>query len=303
MPWQVAAILKIAGGSVLAPLAFRLLGEVPARERAKRIGLQYAWAVALVLPLALAWGGPLFYSEAWKIALLGAVTSLGVLFQWRAYALSLSRSAVFIPLSNVIPLILSAALLGEWRSFSANLLLLLGFFLAILGLALHVSHDVRQRRKAEAAQPPPRAFYANAAAFTLIFGLATFLLNHWAKAGVPASEFLVCWYGGALAGAAVLLVVTPATAPAVPAPMPATTKHALIALAGFSIVLNMAMEYLALQRAPQTVVLPVFAVADIVGPVLVGCLACREWAKLHRLAWLYLGVALAGALIMALAHA
>jgi hypothetical protein len=302
MPWQVAALLKIAGGSVLAPLAFRLLGEASAPERAKRIALQYGWALALVLPLAFVWGESCCSSEAWKIAVLGALTTLGVFFQWRAYALSLSRSAIFIPLSSVIPLMLSAALLGEWLSFSTNLSLLLGFFLAVLGLALHVSRDVRQKRNAESGEPLPRAFYANAIAFTLIFGIATFLLNHWAKAGVPAAEFLIFWYAGAFAGSIVLLFFMRTFAPPEQAPMPSTATHALIALAGLSIVLNMAMEYVALQRAPQTVVLPIFAVADIVGPVLVGCLVFREWAKLYGLEWLYLGVALTGALIMAVAH-
>ena len=54
MTWQVAVLLKMLGGSMLAPYAFRLLGNAAPRERVYRITVQFAWAAVFALCITTA---------------------------------------------------------------------------------------------------------------------------------------------------------------------------------------------------------------------------------------------------------
>lgn len=301
MSWQIVALLKILAGSLLAPFAFRLLGGVSLRERVYRITLQYVGAAALALLIALWFGGLSFAGEWWKITVVGTLVPFGVLFQWRAYALSLSRSAVFIAFSNIIPLALSAALLDEWRVFSGNGPLVGGLLLALLGLTLNARHEVLEGRQAEKRAAMPLTFCGNALAFTLVLGFAAFLLNYWAKTGVGAAQFLFAWYFGALAGSIVLFLST-GSLPRLSAQRIPAKEYVLIALAAFSIVVSMGLEFVSFQRVEQTVVLPIYALGDIIGPALLGLIVFHEWRRSLGLGFLYISLGLLGAVLMSVAR-
>ena len=80
MTWELAVFLKIVGGYVLAPIVFRLLGNVPTRERVYRIMLQYAWAALFAFCVALVAGFTLS-PAAWPIFGIGLIMPLTVYFQ------------------------------------------------------------------------------------------------------------------------------------------------------------------------------------------------------------------------------
>ena len=202
MTWQIVVLLKVLAGSLLAPLAFKLLGDVTPRERVTRIMLQFGWACAFALiATKILWADPSFSQVSWRIMSVGALMPIGAYFLWRAYSISLSRSAVFMSLMNVVPLVLSAAILGEWTAFLGNAPLLLGVTTAILGLGLHCRDDIiknRLKEKTAAGSEVRPSFYANAVSFMLIFGVATYLENVWAKAGCrkrrrPTCVALAMW--------------------------------------------------------------------------------------------------------------
>lgn len=297
MTWQLAVALKIVGGYMLAPAVFRLLGDVPTRERVYRILLQYAWAMLFAAGVALA-GGLTFSKELWPIFLIGFLMPLTVFFQWRAVAYSISRTALFLESGAAIPLALSGILFGEWRVFEGNTLLIVGFALTALGIGLHAWWDIRNRHLDTAL---PLAFYGNALGCTVLLALATFLQNVWAKTGTGVPEFLVAWYGGALAGAALFFALTrhlPATSVA----MPVWKEQSLIFLAAVSIVLNLSFMFVAFTLVEQTVALPIMTVGGLAGPIIVGMLFFKEWRTIRGIAWLYLAVAFFGALVMALSR-
>lgn len=305
MGWESVVFLRILGGSVFAPIAFRLLGSVERRERASRIMLQYAWAALFALGIALVWG--FTPSDAlWPIFITGMFMPLGVYFQWGANAMSVSRSALFSELSAVIPLFLSAVLLAEWRVFAGNGFLLAGFACVVLGVALHGWSDIKRKRQEErekkAIDVLPAKFYWNALAFALIFALATFFQNVWAKGGVGIPEFMVSWYAGALLSSIVFFAITRRDPRSQAPQMSALKEQFLILLAAVSIVLALSLSFVAFTLVEQTVALPIFSIGAIIGPLLVGMILFKEWKAIHGRAWVYLGIAVIGAFIMALAR-
>jgi len=302
MTWQLAVLLKMLGGSVLAPFAFRLLGNAAPRERVYRITLQFAWAAVFALVIAATMHAALPSARYLQVAFVGALMPLAVFFQWRAYAWSLSRGAIFMALMNIIPLVMSAVLLSEWRVFLGNTALVAGFAVAVLGVSLHLYKDIRDKRKNEKIETLPLAFYGNALAFKLIFGLAMFLENYWAKTGIETPEFLTSWYVGAFAGSLVFLLATRHLPRSQMPAMPFGKEQLLIVLAAAGIVSNLGLTFFSFQMVEQTVAMPIFAVGDIVGPMLVGMLVFGEWKSIRGMGWIYLSLGLAGAVTMALAR-
>ncbi len=301
MTWELAVVLKILGGSVLAPVVFRLLGDVAPRERIYRIMLQYAWTILFALGVATVWGF-IPSHDLWPIAAIGVLMPFAVFFQWRAMAISPSRTGIFMEGTSFIPLLLSAVLLGEWRAFEGNSQLLLGFVLVFVGVVLHARADIVNRRKKEEATSPTMGFLRNAVGFMLIFAIATFLENFWAKTGIQTPGFLVAWYVGAFVGSVVLFAATRHLPRVATSQLQVGKEQLLIFLAAVSIICSLGLQFVAFTLVEQTVALPIMSVGGVIGPVLVGMLVFKEWKKFEGREWVYLGLGFVGALTMALSH-
>src|SRR3989338_8928696 len=156
MTWQLAVLFKVLAGSLVAPFVFHMLGNAEPRERIFRIALLYTWALITALVIA---GIPMeFPPTLWPITLVGALGVSGVYFQLRAIAWSPSLSAIFVAFTSLIPLFLSGVALGEWRAL-ADITLLGGVVLVVLGVALWVHEDVREKRQKEDAGAVPLSFW------------------------------------------------------------------------------------------------------------------------------------------------
>ncbi len=301
MTWELAVTLKILGGSILAPLVFRFLGDVPPRERIYRIMLQYAWTVVFAVGVMIVLG---FTSsrDLWPIAVIGALMPFAVFFQWRAMAISPSRTGIFMEGTSIIPLLMSAILLGEWKAFEGNGQLLFGFILVLVSVALHARMDIRNKGKVGEASSPTTGFLRNAVGFMLIFAVATFLENYWAKTGIQTPEFLVTWYVGAFAGSVILFAATRYLPRSTTPQLQTKKEQVLIFLAAVSIIFSLGLQFVAFTLVEQTVALPIMSVGGVIGPVLVGMLIFHEWKMIKGWGWLDIGLGFVGALIMAFSH-
>ena len=200
---------------------------------------------------------------------------------------------------SIIPLLLSGLLLGEWRALN-NAMLTLGFLLAVFGIGLHIRREYLNARQTEAQGLLSIWFYPNALAFTIIFGIGTYLENVWAKSSIPPPDFLASWYIGTCVGALAMFIAS-RKLPHVKRNMGSVRELALSALAGTSIVVSLWFAFISFGMVEQTIVLPVYAVADIVGYVLVGIVIFREWRTLKgNLVNLALGIL--GALLIVLSR-
>lgn len=301
MTWELATLLKIFGGSILAPIVFRILGNVPPRERIYRIMLQYAWTILFAVGVALVWGFTPSY-DLLPIVTIGMMMPLAVFFQWRAMAISPSRTGIFMEGTSIIPLLMSAILLGEWKAFEGNGQLIFGFTLVCISVALHAHTNIGNKRKIEETPMPAEGFLKNAMGFMLIFAVATFLENYWAKTGINTPDFLVAWYAGAFTGS-VILFMTTRHLPQFPIVRLQTKKEQiLIFLAALSIIFSLGLQFVTFTLVEQTVALPVISVGNIIGPTLVGMFIFNEWKTIRGRGWLDIGFGFVGALIMALSH-
>lgn len=299
MTWQLIALLHVVASGVVAPLVFAHLGENGPCERSRRVMHMYAWCAGFALVGLLFADSLTFSPDVWQIAIVGLLMPAGVFFQWRAIAWSPSRSAVFKGFVSVIALILSAVVLGEWMVLADNALLIVGFILAALSVVLFVRRDAALQREKEKMSSVPLAFYANAGAATMIFGLAVFLENYWAKTGVPPAEFLAGWYVAAFVGSVLLFLATRGNNESAARRQP--HQH-LVLLAAAAVFASLALAFASFRLVEQTVVLPIYAIGDIVGYVLIGVVALREWKRIKGIGWAYLAGGIAGAIMIALAR-
>lgn len=299
MPWEIVVLLKILAGSVLTPFAVRLLGASDMRERVESILLQFILAASLALVAISMIGGPLPSLEHWQIALIGAFMPVGVFFQWKVYSWSMSRGVIFGALVSVIPLLLSGIVLGEWGVFIGKSLLLVGFGLTVLGIVLRLRQDTEAKRREEGSGKVPLALYWYGLAFVPIFGIGSFLQNFWTKGGIEPLQFMSAWYLGASISALTLFALTRHLQKAGnrETMLPAK-KYGLIALAGGSIFLNTWFSLLLFAEVEQTVVLPLFAIGDIIGPLVLGLFVFGERKSLSFTGWLYLGCGVVGAALI-----
>lgn len=301
MTWELAMVLKIFGGSILAPIVFRLLGNVPPRERIYRIMLQYAWTVLFAAGVALVWGFTPSH-DLWPIATIGMLMPLAVFFQWRAMAISPSRTGIFMEGTSIIPFLMSAMLLGEWKAFEGNNQLIFGFMLVGISVALYARTDIDNKRKFKETPAPAEGFLRNAIGFMLIFAVATFLENYWAKTGIRTPDFLVAWYAGAFTGSVILFMATQHLPKSTIAQLQTKKEQVLIFLAALSIIFSLGLQFVTFTLVEQTVALPIISVGNIIGPTLVGMFIFNEWKTIRGLGWLNIGLGFVGALIMALSH-
>ena len=297
----VAVLISVIAGGLLAPIGFTVLGDTSARNRVRRIFLQYVFALLIVIAIT---GDLRFSLDVWPIFVTGIFVTGGVFFQWRAKAWSLSRSIIFLSLANVIPLILSAIFLHEWRALM-NPWLALGVSCALGGLGLHAWHSFRlakeDEKKKGSKQKVPGEFYIYGVVFMVIFGVATFFENNWAKTGVPISDFLRAWYSGTFIGSFAMLCGSGLLSDK-PSDgerkLNMTQEVAMTFFLAACIVVSLWTMFVSLQYFELTVILPFYSVCIVLGYTLVSVFF-KEWKLSDRRGLVLLGLGIVGAIIIA----
>lgn len=299
---------KIIVGNFIATWIFRSLGRVPNRMVAERTVMQYVLTFTCAAAYLFYSGLSLKHSDLLVLSpifLVGIIGSTNLYIKLQANAVSLSRFAVFEMLVAVIPLTLSATLLGEWVALT-DPLLLFGFVLCILGAALYFIYDVSAKLEGSATSVP-LSFYGYGIAYMVSAGLTAFLMNVWAKAAVPAPLFLAAWYAGTLVGSGLFYLLSyswKTAAPTAEEPRRWSNRERLLVFAGgLAVFANMGFLFGSFQKIELLVVAPFYITGDIIGPVLIGMLFFKEWKALRKWGYLFFGIDFVGTCIVGLARA
>jgi len=314
MDWPVLVLGKIIAGNLIASWVFRTLGRshlplpVPTAVHMRRVNAQQIITFAcggIYLAFSGLSLGSSEYLQAIPIFLVGIIGSSGLYLTMRAKAISLSRSTAFETLSAIIPITLSATLLGEWVAFRSGLLLS-GFALTALGVTLYFIYDIRAKIEKDVSSVP-MVFYGYGTAFMLSAGITSFLMNAWAKSSVSAPLFISAWYTGTLVGGGILLLLVRAWQKgkeeiAAASLFSPSKERLLVIAAGLSVFANMWFLFSSFQQVPLLVVAPFYVTADIVGPLLVGMFFFGEWKVLQKWGYLFFGMDLVGTCIVALSR-
>jgi hypothetical protein len=293
MPWYVPVAVRIVTGYVAVPILLKPLADRYAQ--APLLLVQFAGCFALALVLAAALGQA---SPDWTIVAVGGVNGLAAYCYRRAIAISLSRTALFAFWDDLLAMGLSYGLLGEGQFL--NLRIILGIALSVSAVILFTAHNSRkgQAGKDEENRTPMRLYWY-AGAYSVILGVGVFFMRYLGVRGTGLGTFLVNWYGGVVLAAAFLLLCTPAEERAGQAMLP---QGDWLRVFGLSCLVlgTMSAAFWAYRLAPQTVVQPLFLVAEMVGPALVGLYVFAEREALDWQEHLYFAVGLLGGVLVAL---
>jgi hypothetical protein len=133
------------------------------------------------------------------VLLVGLVTSFANYFQWQAYDKNLSKSTLFLPLSQVLGIGLAFVFLSGSELIFLNPRLILGIILSFLAIYLML---IKQERVNGSS-----GWFKYTIGAVVILGTSVFLLKFFAVDGVTNETFLVSWYIGSLLGAIANLLV------------------------------------------------------------------------------------------------
>ncbi len=292
MPWQVPVVLRIFFAHVVGQYLLKRVSGLPSRTR--RLTWQFFFAAIFALLFALATRTPLNHPWLLLIVALGAVNSFGTYCQWRAIAISQSKTALFTWADDLIAMALAYALLSEAKFLTLQLtsgaLLCLG---ATLAFPFATSSSAVKKNDARRAQ---RALIGWVACYSVIWGLAAFAQRAFSLGGVSLPAFIASWYGGAFFGALGVKAFAGAKESGGALSAKGIAGTAILA---FSIWVAMILAYWQRQLAPIAVVQPIQQVSEMMLPAFIGLFVFKEARELNRRQWLLFAVALAGGLVIA----
>ena len=298
MLWQIPVVSRVLTAHILAPYVFKKIVGLPGRTR--RLVWQFGLAFVFSIVLAVVTKSPFTFIALLALGGVGVVNSIGAYCQWRAIDISQAKSSLFTQGDDLIALALGYWLLNETKLL--NPMLAFGVTVAMVS-AITFSWVAYKRRHENGSPVSWRNLALWIAAYSIIWGVAVFLMRHFALDGVSLSTFMVGWYGGSLIGALILLIVL--------GKKEAGTK---LAWCGFSGIPGIALltlaiwgsnlfNYAALQLAPLTVIVPIFQVTEMVFPTLIGLYVRnhkgeREVTTLRFAEKVIFGSALVGAIVI-----
>ena len=229
---------------------------------------------------------------------VGAANGFAAYCSWRAEQISVSLSAIFGFMDDVIAVSLGCIILNETKYLGTGI---------SIGLALCASTTVLLaisnycKKKTGEKHIAPR-FFLYVFGYTVIWGIATFLTKYWAIEDVPITTFAVSWYSGAFMMTLVIFIINKLRgldAEIENAAIPIKKTLAMTSVAGAFICGAIFLLYWALQLAPLTVVKPILFVAGLVPPMLVGIFLFKEKSQYKGAENAMLAQAVIGALFLA----
>lgn len=275
MTWQIALGLLIVINTASVVLTKVAADKLP-KQRSVGIFYQYLFCAIAAILLALFTAKVDLNLTVALIGGVGFINAFGNYFQWQASALSLSKTALFFPLMEVVTIALALAFLDEIVLWNPQLII--GAGLCFLAMWLFKLPKKSDKTKNETLS-------AKWLLFTLlmisIFGVAGFLLKVFSFT-IPRETFLMGWYGGAFIGALPILTLEKQN------PRAVTAKTILIVLpVAVAILAALFFLYYTYQLGgPVSLVLPIRGFGITLIPVLIGWWLFHEREELSRREWI-----------------
>ncbi|GEM_PF-1530471 len=257
------------------------------QDRAELFLWQYIFTFGIAAALALASQSIVLDGAFWNVVLIGLIAGGGTFFSWKAIHVSQSRNALFIFWSDLIAMSLAFFVLHEGR-----------FITPLIGIGIALSFAAQLGFIWGRRQKESLAFYTYVAVYSVAWGLALFGQRFWSFKEMPVPTFLFGWYTGTLVVAILIFFLSIGAS---------RTLKNLVPLLPKDIVLTFVLAALTLlslglasvsYRLPQTIVQPIYSVAGMILPLLIGLFIFRERRQFTFIEWLSLGLGGIGALIV-----
>lgn len=286
MSWQAVIVLNIFIFALAQILIKLIVDKLP---RAQALSLQFLINALIMSLYVLVTGHFRFSGDALKVIPVGFFVAFGAYCQWRAIAISLSRTSLFFPLSGVLTFILATIFLGEAEEW--NFELIGGAILCFLAVFLFWS---QLGKKEKGAQGDQRKWLFFVGGIVLILGMANFLIKVFSS-DIPQGEFLLYWYLGTFLGSLPLLYLERQNHFQWPGKL-----VFLVPLASLAVLGNLATQYWAFQLTLVSRVVPFQSVGTTFLPILIGWLIFKERKGLSKKELLAFAIGIAGNLLIVL---
>ena len=297
MPWQVLIVLYIVLSYVIHPVLKKRISAAPSRTR--NLVWQYFFAAILAGSTAVICKTHLWDRRLLIVMVIGAFNAFACYCSWRAVAISMSKTAIATQWDDMITLGLGYLVLNEGKLL--NPILLVGVVISV-GSALFFTL-VRKAPSTEMSSPtatPERSRLGLwIILYSVIWGGAVFSMRYFALEGISLLSYVAAWYAGSFLGALVVFAV----AGKKEAGENLTRKQVvgIIPLAA-SCWLPLMTEYWISSLAPTTVYQPIYQVAEMVLPTIIGLWLFKEAKDLRPIDKAVFAVGMAGGLIIVLSY-
>lgn len=283
MIWLIPVAIRIPLGNIWAPLVQKKLAQSRSRERI--FFLQYflcaliSWCVFLIFGkgnfsylLSKIQIVNLVCPIIWIIIGIGLLNGFACYCQWRARAISLSKSAVIEIPDDIVALVLIYLIAPQLE------MLFLTKWL-IIGVGLCFSAGLIFAVQKSGGEYIGSKLIGWVLGYTIIWGTAAFLMRVFAGGvQLPWHNFLLVWYNASLVSAWIIFKFSKTTMGL--GPKIINTENRQVKILVILVWVCLVLFYIALKTGPLTAVKPIFLVTASFGPFLVGFIKFKEHTNL-----------------------
>lgn len=294
--WQVPVALRLVVAYVIAQPLIKKLTKENDESRTQKFLLQFLICLLLASAFAIWSGDCNFDRNAHILFAVGVANAFGAFCQWKSIGYSLSKNALFTVWDDIIAMTLCFAVLHEGKFL--NPWIIAGIAMSFIAIVCFFRHSWQKMQKpGEGGTSTPPAFYACVAGYSIIWGIAVFLMRKFAVEGVTLSTFLVSWYGGAATGAILIFLAGVELNPACTQPL---TKKSIqwTCVLSVSIIASLLLQYWAFAKAPLVIVQPIFLTGEMIIPALIGLYFFKERKDLDKAERWYFAIGITGGVLL-----
>jgi len=270
MNWEFLVCIAILYQHGLVQIAIKKIGAVEG-SRTRKLVWQYFFAALLALTTAAVAGQLALSWPIMIVAVIGAANAFACYCHWRAYDISMARTAVLSNLDDLTAIGLGYALLGE-----------LGVLTPVLtaGVIISIISATTFARVKRSNDGSSGRLIGWVLGYSSIWGVATFSMRFFSVQGLSMPTFIAAWYAGAWFGALFTRYVIMGSDEAGP---PLThTQRAKTLLLAIAIWTSLISAYWIFQLVPITVIQPIQLVAEMSIPAVIAMIFFGEARNMSR---------------------
>lgn len=267
-------------------------------RRTERFLWMFVFTLILAGGLAMISGGVVLNEAFWDVTIIGFIAGSGTFFSWKAIHISQSRNALFTFWDDIIAMSLSYCVLHEGQFITAPIGI--GITLSLASLLGFIWYGRLQKETKGELNLVPLAFYGYVGVYSVAWGLAVFGQRYWSFHSMPMPTFLLGWYTGTLLAAILVFLAYKDRAEDQKSSAPLRVKDiAATFVLAVLILVSLGLASISYQL-PQTIVQPIYFVAEMIIPSLIGLFIFRERKQFALVEWMFFGLGTIGALVIGL---
>ncbi len=288
MNWKLLVCMAVLYQYGLVHIAIKRIGAVEG-SRTRKLVWQYFFAALLAIATAVIAGRIAINMTTLVVAVIGAANAFACYCHWRAYDISMARTAVMSNLDDLLAMALGYLLLGELRVLTP--LLAAGVILCLVSAIVFAK--IKQKKDGA-----PVRLIGWVIGYSTIWGVAIFSMRYFSLQGLSMPTYVVAWYFGAWCGALLTRFVLIGPHEAGP-PLTLVQRSKVFLLAG-GIWTSLMMSYWIRELLPNTVAQPIQLVAEMCIPVFTAMVFFGEARTMSRKELLVIFGGIIGVILIAI---